>query len=66
MTNQERRGNEKMQLLEKNEKVNYLYIAALPVITTYIFELKKQWKKFVIFSMMAVAFVILLSYLPYV
>jgi ABC-type transport system involved in multi-copper enzyme maturation permease subunit len=65
MTNHERRGNEKMQLLEKNEKVNYLYIAALPIVTTYIFELKKQWKKFVIFSMMAVAFVVLLSYLPY-
>jgi ABC-type transport system involved in multi-copper enzyme maturation permease subunit len=54
-----------MQSLEKSEKFNYVYIAALPVITTYIFELKKQWKKFVIFSMLAVTFVILLSYLPY-
>ena len=54
-----------MQILEKKEKYEYLYLAALPVITTYIFELKKQWKKFIAFSLVAVSFVILLSYLPY-
>ncbi len=54
-----------MQALEKTEKLEYLYLAALPIVTTYIFELKKQWKKFVIFSLVAVSFVILLSYLPY-
>ena len=54
-----------MQLFEKKEKFDYLYLAALPVVTTYIFELKKQWKKFIIFSIVAISFVILLSYLPY-
>ena len=54
-----------MQSLERKEKLYYLYVAAKPVFTTYIFELKKQWKKFVVFSMVSVAFVILLSYLPY-
>ena len=54
-----------MQLLEKNEKYEQYYFAVLPVVTTYIFELKKQWKKFVIFTIMAISFVILLSYLPY-
>jgi ABC-type transport system involved in multi-copper enzyme maturation permease subunit len=54
-----------MQVLEKKENANYHYITALPVVTTYIFELKKQWKKFVIFSVMAISFVVLLSYLPF-
>ncbi|MFX1339322.1 MAG: hypothetical protein ACFFDK_11990 [Promethearchaeota archaeon] len=54
-----------MQFLEKNEKYDQLYLAALPIVTTYLFELKKQWKKFVIFTIVAISFVILLSYLPY-
>jgi len=55
----------KMKILEKKEKFDYLYLAVLPVVTTYFFELKKQWKKFIIFSLIAVSFIILLSYLPY-
>jgi len=54
-----------MQSLEEKEKLYYFYVAVKPVFTTYLFELKKQWKKFIAFSMVSVVFVILLSYLPY-
>jgi len=54
-----------MLSLEKTEKLNLLYIAALPLVATYIFELKKQWKKFIVFCCISVAFVLLGSYLPY-
>ena len=54
-----------MQSIEEKEKLYCLYVAAKPIFTTYLFELKKQWKKFIAFSMVSVAFVILLSYLPY-
>ncbi len=54
-----------MQSLEEKEKLYYFYLAVKPVFTTYIFELKKQWKKFIVFSIVSVTFVILLSYLPY-
>ncbi len=54
-----------MLSLEKTEKLKDLYIACLPLVTTYIFELKKQWKKFIVLSAVSVAFVLLLSYLPY-
>ena len=35
------------------------------IFTTYLFEMKKQWKKFIIFAVLALTFVLLLSYLPY-
>ena len=54
-----------MQSLEEKENLYDFYMAAKPVFTTYIFELKKQWKKFIAFSMVSIAFVMLLSYLPY-
>ena len=54
-----------MQSLEEKEELYYLYVAVKPVFTTYLFELKKQWNKFVAFSTVSVIFVILLSYLPY-
>ncbi len=54
-----------MLSLEKSEKLNLLYIATLPFVATYIFEIKKQWKKFIVFCCISVAFVILGSYLPY-
>ena len=57
--------DKKMQILEKNEKLKGIYVASLPLTMTYIFELKKKWKRFVFFSAMAASFVILLSYLPY-
>ncbi len=57
--------DKKMQILEKNEQLNNIYTSVLPLTSTYIFELKKKWKRFVFFSAMAATFVILLSYLPY-
>jgi ABC-type transport system involved in multi-copper enzyme maturation permease subunit len=57
--------DKKMQILEKNEQLNRIYTSTLPLTTTYIFELKKKWKRFAFFSAMAVSFVFLLSYLPY-
>ncbi|MFX1393230.1 MAG: ABC transporter permease [Promethearchaeota archaeon] len=54
-----------MLSVERKENFSYLYITVKPIITTYIFELKKQWKKFVVFTIISVAFVFLLSYLPY-
>ncbi|MBD3256093.1 MAG: hypothetical protein GF383_13435 [Candidatus Lokiarchaeota archaeon] len=54
-----------MKSIEEKEELYGLYIKVKPILTTYIFELKKQWKKFVFFSAIAIAFVILLSYLPY-
>lgn len=53
--------------LSKNGNIQVRDIAywAKPIFTTYIFEMKKQWKKFIIFSALAVVFVFLLSYLPY-
>jgi ABC-type transport system involved in multi-copper enzyme maturation permease subunit len=44
---------------------NYLYKWSKPIFTTYVFELKKQWKKAIIFSLIGAAFVFLLSFLPY-
>ena len=54
-----------MQLLEEKEKLKYYYIVAKPIFVAYIFELKKQWKKFIAFSIVSIVFVLLLSYLPY-
>ena len=54
-----------MQLLENKEKLNNYYIVAKPIFIAYVFELKKQWKKFIAFSMVSIVFVLLLSYLPY-
>ena len=54
-----------MQILEKKVQLNRIIVASLPLTATYIFELKKKWKRFVFFSAMAITFVILLSYLPY-
>ncbi len=36
-----------------------------PIFTTYVFEMKKLWKKFIVFAVLAVSFVFLLSCLPY-
>ncbi|MHA1274671.1 MAG: ABC transporter permease [Promethearchaeota archaeon] len=47
------------------EKINNLYSEVKPILTTYIFELKKQWKKFVFFSALSLLFIFLLSYLMY-
>ena len=47
------------------EKLNGIYVIMKPVFTTFTFELKKHWKKFSIFSIVTVGYVILLSYLPY-
>ncbi|MGV9203905.1 MAG: ABC transporter permease [Promethearchaeia archaeon] len=49
----------------KTTNAKYIYKWSKPIFTTYIFELKKQWKKFIIFSAIGVLFVFLLSYLPY-
>ena len=42
-----------------------IYIKIKPIIHTYVFELKKHWKKFVVLSLISVSIVFLLSYLPY-
>jgi ABC-type transport system involved in multi-copper enzyme maturation permease subunit len=47
------------------EIINNLYMEIKPVLATFIFELKKQWKKFIIFSIFAAVLVLIGSYLPY-
>jgi len=47
------------------EKLNYLYMDAKPIFTTFVFELKQRWKKFIIFCGLSILFVLLGSYLPY-
>ncbi|MGQ4872992.1 MAG: ABC transporter permease [Promethearchaeia archaeon] len=42
-----------------------VYISIEPVGTTLIFELKKQWKKLLVFIGMSIGFALLGSYLPY-
>ena len=54
-----------MQILEKNEQLNRIYTSSLPLTTTYIFELKKKWKRFVFFSAFGFAIRILGGYLTY-
>ena len=54
-----------MQILKKNEQLNRIYTNALPLTTTYIFELKKKWKRFVFFSSFGFATRILGGYLTY-
>ena len=47
------------------EKSNAIYEFIKPIFTTFVFELKQRWKKFIVFSVISIAFVLLLSYLPY-
>ncbi len=47
------------------QSLNEIYIAIEPVGTTFIFELKKQWKKLIAFMTIAVGFAFLGSFLPY-
>ena len=47
------------------ENLKRIYTEIKPIIHTYVFELKKHWKRFIIFSIISVAIVFLLSYLPY-
>ena len=47
------------------ERIESLGTEFKPVLTTYVFQFKMQWKKFVFFSVLGVVFVFLLSYLPY-
>ena len=54
-----------MQILEKNEKLNRIYALVLPLTTTYIFELKKKWKRFVFFAVFAITMRIIAGYLTY-
>ncbi|MBD3213218.1 MAG: hypothetical protein GF311_11480 [Candidatus Lokiarchaeota archaeon] len=42
-----------------------LYLGIKPIGHTFIFELKKQWKKFVAFSIITVGLIFLASWLPY-
>jgi ABC-type transport system involved in multi-copper enzyme maturation permease subunit len=49
----------------KMERIENLGTEFKPVLTTYIFQFKMQWKKFIFFSVLGVLFVFLLSYLPY-
>ncbi len=50
---------------EKRSKQDSLGTEIKPVITTYAFQFKQQWKKFIFFSILGMIFVFLLSYLPY-
>ena len=54
-----------MQSLLRNEKFYGYYAIVKPVFTTYMFELKKQRIKFFAFSLVGIAFLFLLNYLPY-
>ena len=54
-----------MQILEKNERLNRIYTSTLPLTTTYIFELKKKWKRFVFFAAFAITMRIVAGYLTY-
>lgn len=50
---------------EKVSKGDSLGTEIKPILTTYTFQFKQQWKKFIFFSILGMIFVFLLSYLPY-
>ena len=52
-------------VVEKRPKAIDLYFGVKPVVSTFIFELKSSWKKFLVFCAISIVFVLLLSYLPY-
>lgn len=53
-------------LVETNNNRGDSFLTEIkPIITTYWFQFKQQWKKFIFFSILGVIFVFLLSYLPY-
>jgi ABC-type transport system involved in multi-copper enzyme maturation permease subunit len=47
------------------ERIENLGTEIKPILTTYVFQFKMLWKKFIFFSALGVLFVFLLSYLPY-
>ena len=47
------------------DPVKVFYNEIKPISHTYTFELKKQWKKFIIFSLITILLVILSSYITY-
>jgi ABC-type transport system involved in multi-copper enzyme maturation permease subunit len=54
-----------LEKLEKNERINNLYLEIKPILTTFVFEIEKQVKKFLVFCLISILFVLLVSYLPY-
>lgn len=52
-------------IVEEPLKKHIFIIDGYPILTTFVFELKKQWKKFIILMGISIIFVFLLSYLPY-
>ncbi|MBD3342092.1 MAG: hypothetical protein GF353_23530 [Candidatus Lokiarchaeota archaeon] len=47
------------------DQMNSMFLGIKHIIATFIFELKKQWKKFLIFSLFSSILVIIGAYLPY-
>ena len=47
------------------ENLNNFYMEIKPIVHTYVFELKKQWKKFIGFIIIIILILFLLSYLPF-
>ena len=47
------------------QSLQEVYITLEPIGTTFVFELKKQWKKLLIFMGVSIVFALLGSFLPY-